>query len=280
MTSSITVATANVVSFPLGELASHPFADLFPLIEGQMFDDLVASIRENGQLDAIVLLDGAILDGRNRYRACKVAGAQPRFEDFKGGDPLKFVAAKNVHRRNLSTNERALIAAKMAGLMNGSNQFSRQHKTEGDVETSPSVSINEAATLMGVARDTVVSARTILDHGSQVDIAAASKGAGLRPMADKIRAALAPVQHAARQREKTDCGAPSNRVPERMSTQQMHAEVWGRVKTAMEALTALPLPSDVVVILKGNAARRRATDEKCIAAVRWLQDFVEQWTAA
>lgn len=99
------VLSDNAVVLPPIDMPAHPLADLFPLIEGQQFDELVASIRENGQFDAIVLLDGAILDGRNRYRACKAAGVQPRFETFAGTNPAKFVAAKNVHRRNLTTNE-------------------------------------------------------------------------------------------------------------------------------------------------------------------------------
>lgn len=76
-------------------------------------------------------------------------------------------------RRNLTTNERALIAAKMAGLANGSNRFEKKARDIGDVETSPTVSLYQAAELMGVSRDTVVSAKTILDHGTETDIAAA-----------------------------------------------------------------------------------------------------------
>lgn len=70
--------------------------------------------------------------------------------------------------------ERALIAAKMASLLNGSNQFAKKAKgDEGDVATSPTISLNQAAEFMGVSRDVGVSAKTILDHGSEIDIAAA-----------------------------------------------------------------------------------------------------------
>lgn len=60
-------------------LKFHPLAEVFPLIEGAEFDALVADIKANGLHDPITLLDGTILDGRNRYRACLNAGVTPKF---------------------------------------------------------------------------------------------------------------------------------------------------------------------------------------------------------
>src|ERR1700680_4358991 len=50
-------------------LPAHPLAELFPLIEGGEFLAMAEDIREHGVRDRIELLDGAILDGRNRYNA-------------------------------------------------------------------------------------------------------------------------------------------------------------------------------------------------------------------
>ncbi len=52
----------------------HPIANLFPLIEGNAFDDLVADVGENGLRVLIVIHGGQILDGRNRYRAMVASG--------------------------------------------------------------------------------------------------------------------------------------------------------------------------------------------------------------
>ena len=56
----------------------HPFADIFPLLEGEEFDRFVEDIRQNGQRETIVKTpDNRVLDGRNRYRACLAAGVEP-----------------------------------------------------------------------------------------------------------------------------------------------------------------------------------------------------------
>jgi ParB/Sulfiredoxin domain len=64
-------------------------AALFPLLEVESaeFGELVQDIREHGLLQPIVLCDGKILDGRNRYRACQHAGIEPRFEEWGGESP-------------------------------------------------------------------------------------------------------------------------------------------------------------------------------------------------
>jgi hypothetical protein len=83
-------------------LQFHPLADIFPLMEGAEFNELVADIKANGLCECIVLYDGMILDGRNRYRACLKAGFEPVTID--GGklikDPAAYVISANIHRRH------------------------------------------------------------------------------------------------------------------------------------------------------------------------------------
>jgi len=100
-------------------LTFHPLADLFPLVDGAEFDQLVADIAANGLLEPIVLFEGRILDGRNRYRACEAADVPCEFRLFDGDDPAAFVVSLNLRRRHLSESQRAMVAAKLANMRQG-----------------------------------------------------------------------------------------------------------------------------------------------------------------
>jgi|688.fasta_scaffold651033_2 ParB-like chromosome segregation protein Spo0J len=54
----------------------HPAAAVFPLIEGDDFNDLCESIRMHGVQHPAVVRGNELLDGRNRMRACEALKAQ------------------------------------------------------------------------------------------------------------------------------------------------------------------------------------------------------------
>lgn len=88
----------------------HKIAALFPLLDEASLMELVADIRANGQQYPIITFEGKILDGRNRYTACKLAGIEPEFEAFEGtkADALKAVWSWNVTRRHLGSDQIAV----------------------------------------------------------------------------------------------------------------------------------------------------------------------------
>jgi ParB-like chromosome segregation protein Spo0J len=56
----------------------HPIADLFPMMTDEELANLAADIKANGLIHPIVVdKDGVLLDGRNRDRACEIAGIEP-----------------------------------------------------------------------------------------------------------------------------------------------------------------------------------------------------------
>jgi hypothetical protein len=164
----------------------HPLANLFPLIEGNAFDDLVADIKANGLIESILIHEGKILDGRNRYRAAVAAGrfdpATPlnvlaskwptsvHFEDFAdlqddGADALTWVLSKNLHRRHLSESQRTMIAAEIATMPQG--RPSEWDKDRDDKPANrPDLSQAGAAELLNVSERNVRRGRSVLDHGT------------------------------------------------------------------------------------------------------------------
>lgn len=118
----------------------HPLCAEFPEYGKKELRELADDIKKSGQTDKIVILDGQILDGRNRFLACKLAGVEPQFEEFKGKDPRAFVVSKNLlPGRQLTAMQRANIAAKLFPASNEADAPSQR----------------EVADLFGVSRSSV-----------------------------------------------------------------------------------------------------------------------------
>lgn len=126
----------------------HPIANCFPALEGDELKALVEDIKQHGLQLPIITYEGAILDGRNRERACALAGVAPRYEEWKPRDendtPLAFVTSVNLVRRHLSTKKRAAIAADLATMKSGT-------RTDLPPKGGRSISQAEAAKAMKVS---------------------------------------------------------------------------------------------------------------------------------
>ncbi len=89
----------------------HPASNLFPLLEGENFEKFKEDIQKNGCLEPIIILDGLILDGRNRWRACEELGKKPPLKEMcTDANPVEFVLSMNLHRRHLTASQRSQIA--------------------------------------------------------------------------------------------------------------------------------------------------------------------------
>ncbi|NGX32346.1 MAG: hypothetical protein K1060chlam4_00387 [Candidatus Anoxychlamydiales bacterium] len=88
----------------------HDIAEEYPFMTDPELVELGKDIKVNGQKEDIVLFEGLILDGRNRYKGCRKAGATPRFKYYDDlGAPEDFVFSKNFHRRHLTPAQSAKI---------------------------------------------------------------------------------------------------------------------------------------------------------------------------
>jgi hypothetical protein len=93
-------------------MQSHPAANAFPMLTDERHAALVADIRANGLRVPIVLQDGMILDGRNRYKACQELGITPETTEYTG-NPWAYVWSLNGTRRDLTDAQRAAIWLKI-----------------------------------------------------------------------------------------------------------------------------------------------------------------------
>lgn len=167
----------------------HPLADIFPLIEGQDFADLVADVRTHGLREPVILLDRKILDGRNRYRACVAAGllsesidtlTAPMVKYFRqyappGSAPpphdelVAFVISKNLRRRQMNDDQRRMVAARLVNLKPG-------RPSDEQPSQIANISRDSAARLLTSDVAGIDRARTVISHAAPEVIAAVDEG--------------------------------------------------------------------------------------------------------
>jgi len=98
------------------EYEFHEIAQMFPLLEQEELNKLAEDIKKNGLLQPIILYEGKILDGRNRYLACNEINIKPRFitGNFKNKEEAEdYVISENLHRRHLNKDQLAVIFAQI-----------------------------------------------------------------------------------------------------------------------------------------------------------------------
>jgi ParB-like chromosome segregation protein Spo0J len=151
------------------EYAIHPAAGLMPEMTETEFKELVEDIRAKGLLQAIELLNDMIIDGRNRLRACREAGVEPRFTviNLPKLSAVEYVISKNLRRRHLTEGQRQAIAAEAVILSKGERKQQRDEK--GHFTTVPPIGgavkerhrRNRQGSLAAIAAQLGVSARNV-----------------------------------------------------------------------------------------------------------------------
>lgn len=151
-------------------LGYHSLANLFPLIEGEEFEELVANIRQNGVREPIHLFEGLILDGRNRQRAADAADMPVRYEVFEGSfaAALEFVISKNLHRRHLTDQQRISVAAKFCNLMPG--------RPSGETPPIGGITTHDAAKAFNVKQRSIERAKQVYRKATPEIAAAMDRG--------------------------------------------------------------------------------------------------------
>jgi ParB-like chromosome segregation protein Spo0J len=132
-------------------LPFHTFADIFPLMKGDEFEEFVGDIKRRGLNEPITRYQDKILDGRNRARACAKAGVQPRYHEFVGTDEdaKRYVISANILRRHLTPDDRRKHLKKLLGM-------------------SPEMSDRAIGKQVGCSHSTVAAVRHELEANGQI----------------------------------------------------------------------------------------------------------------
>lgn len=202
----------------------HPAAAIFPLMDGIDLAGLVDDVRSHGLLEPIVLHEGRILDGRNRLRACEQAGVEPHFVEWvaNGLTPTEWVVSMNLHRRHLTTGQKAALALDLLPALEAEakerereagRRFGKGSPETDDPIADAGRSDEKAAELVGVGRTTVATTKAIQQRDPEIvnrmragelNVNQAAREAGftktaengIEPLGDGERDAIGRVQPA------------------------------------------------------------------------------------
>jgi N6-adenosine-specific RNA methylase IME4/ParB-like chromosome segregation protein Spo0J len=169
----------------------HPAATLFPMMDAVALQALADDIREHGQREPVILFHGEVLDGRNRLRACELAGVEPWVEtrdDANVGDsPAAFVLSLNLLRRHLDESQRAMVGgrakplfeAEAATRMRATLRVGAASPAPANLperRSAPGESREHAAAQVSVSPRSVAHASKVLAHGAPALVAAVDRG--------------------------------------------------------------------------------------------------------
>jgi hypothetical protein len=193
-------------------LRPHPLAQIFPEPEADDLDALRRSLKDRGVFDTdpVILLDGMVLDGVNRYHTALDLGLKcptVRWEDLavsKTTTPREFVIARNLARRHLTPGQKAAIVFQVYGRDVDAMRAEAAERQKKGAPTLPSpdgkVPRHERTTAAKVAAIAGVSESTV---GRVERAAKADPAAALDRIAKGEATARAVVKAKATQRETT-----------------------------------------------------------------------------
>ena len=106
------------------QLTRHPLSTLWGDMPEDQYREFVEGIRERHIRQMIMTLDGEILDGWHRYKACLELCIEPFFAIYTEDDPVGYVIRQNAMRRHL-TQMQYRVGILMSHGIRGAGEYDR-----------------------------------------------------------------------------------------------------------------------------------------------------------
>jgi ParB-like chromosome segregation protein Spo0J len=154
------------------EYKPHSLTETYPEMDKPAFGELVESVRQFGIRCPVVMLNDEILDGRNRWKAARLANVEIPTVQYEGNRDFNslnaFVVSMNETRRHLTPSQRAIRAVKLTELA---------AKTKREVGSrKPALTLSEAAKIEGVSERSVDHASKVVQRGAAEVVKAVEVG--------------------------------------------------------------------------------------------------------
>lgn len=227
--------TRIISSEAAAALPVHPAANLMPRMSASALDQLRDSIHREGQQTPVVLLNGAIIDGRHRRDVCVLLSRELIVVDSDLTAPEQFVVATNLVRRHLTESQKAIIGGRMVTT------------TRGRRAGSGEITQRDAAVAVGVSQSYIQMAQYVLTHGTEQQVESIFNGAAsLNTVYRQMRQAaaparpprevlIAPITEVVAQLPRELADAPATALVQRIVEQQLDPAAWVRSLPSTQA---------------------------------------------
>lgn len=154
---------------------------LIPPLSEEEFKQLEENIKNEGCRDALVIWQGTIVDGHNRYKICQGNSIPFKTEEKKFADrdeAAEWIIRNQFGRRNLSLAQRSELAMKLKPAIQKKAK-ENQKKAGGAVPLKSAEPVDvrkELAKIAGVSADTISKVEKIHEKGTPEQIERARKG--------------------------------------------------------------------------------------------------------
>lgn len=227
------------------EYPIHPACADVPKMTEQEYAEFKEDIRLHGLDEAVVILDGKVIDGRHRQRACVELDIKFDTIKYVGKKDEKsirrFVKRRVLLRRNLSPSQRAMHAAEYADIGDEyENKNPAEFSGKKTRDSHQSAAVEAAAEAAGVSADSVKKAKKLKAESPKLAEKVASGDMTLNAATNAMNADKKKAE--AEESAKPVRDALDNEVPEKLRdvfTTTVFADILSGLRAQKKAIKAI-----------------------------------------